>query len=307
MASRAFQRLAFLAIMSSLGALAPYAASHADDGLPGLLPCKHRRATVAGAAQVHVRLYPLAFERRAIPAKGTALGSLMADTALHSIAAARLTTVDDSIPDTILWVHENQVTVFPRILLLHPVVSRALVRDGDLIAMESWNQIAGDGAAADPIRVLLERAIGPRPSYERDKPIHILLAGPLMPAEARGWQRLDSMRLSSYLNTARFQGAKLEQIVASRTGRTLAASQPVCLVTRSSAALQWRFICPLKETGLFATDGGMMRSLWNAWPEGAALNRWNQLFGNKLYSIPLLDNDIVEWTPLESVSPFAPD
>lgn len=308
--------------------------AHAIDDLFGLLHCKKAEPASTTEGIVALRLYPLAVKQLSIPANGISLSAFIAETDLVASALAhkqwnelrssvpsanvrgRLAQsepvqppthlyADPKTPDTMILGRGNQVVVFPRVLLLYPSVANHVVRDGDVVASVYLKPIAE--TQTDPLRKLLPNHEATDSNAIGSSKIAITLAGGLMPTEARGSHTIEQMPLSAYLEYVKFSGndqvsrSNLETIVRTRMEEQLTNVLPVCTVTRRVGGLKIQYVSPLRDTGLFGMNGALMKSLYssttavNADESKVQRNRWYRLFGDRLYSVPLTEGDVVEF------------
>lgn len=304
----------------------------AIDDLFAWLHCRKAEPLSPSQGTVALRLHPLDVKQQPIPADGVSLSSLIVETDLvaNALAHAQWNELRNSIPsaevrgrviqaeqprapnhiyadpktpDTFVLGRGNRVVVFPRVLLLHPTVANIVVRDGDVVASLYLNPLAE--TRTDPLRKLLPNKELPDQALVGSSKITITLAGELMPDEVKGRRTIEQMPLSAYLEYVKFSGSNLETLVRTRMDGQLTGLLAVCVVTRRVNGMTVQYVSPLRDVGVFGVNGAMAKSLYSSSAIDAEepkvhRNRWYRLFGDRLYSLQLIDGDQLEFRLFDS-------
>jgi hypothetical protein len=227
--------------------------------------------------------------------------SVPVQNATPRAAAAHNLYADEKSPDTLMIVRGSQVTILPHVFVLTPQFGNFKVQDGDIIASLQLTQ----KNIADPLRFLLPKTtVADVPNADRTK-IAITLTGPLLSRADAGRQKIEPMALSIFLQDRKSGMDKLEESLKHRTKLDPAKLAAVCVIQRQIRGMTVRYVCPLRETGLYGEEGAFTKSLFMPLnPQAghqAAIdkNRWAALFGNRLNSAVLENGDVLEFTLLD--------
>lgn len=235
----------------------------------------------------------------------------------------------DTTPNSILVFRGNQVTVFPRLLLIHPVVQKSLMLHGDRIAtfnMESdispfpYSELESDTkndpsktAELDKLRVLnatdsIHAWYSNNVSRtKQEKKVSVTVSGLLAPATARGQRTFglaDEGRfitdLSTFLDDSG-DGTIKEEL--QKTAARYSSNLPIAVVVhRQIGAYSFRQIVPLKGAGALGKDSRFYQQVFSD-PEAAG-NNWSRMF-DPFSKIRLVDGDVIEIASLGSVPLFS--
>jgi hypothetical protein len=322
---------------------------HGQESLRSLIKCKHTGEAGSGDVQrVLVRSFPfLNFDSVEVPGQGASLFSVLAEKEAVSTGiqifrysrnegdgdvnnlffVGKASRVDMFC--AILHIRGNQVTVFPRAMLVHPLIALAAVKPDDIVitmALETISlQKSTDRSnlkklqelnAADPVHRWFYENFS---NILEQETISIRVDGELLPPAMRGTRILKQVQASPSLfpsplpanntppmNLANVvdgdaipQNMKLEDLL-----KEIALSDILALsiVRRSVGPYTLRYVVPLKHAGAFRQDSQYYKKLFKVETGANPVNWSPHLDSFRLF--PLVDGDVVEISTARSVPLF---
>ncbi len=198
-------------------------------------------------------------------------------------------------PDTFVFVRGSEIVVFPRVLMLAPQVSLSTFRSNDIIASLFYDK------GVDRLR----KDLGMEFTSLRTENVSITVTGPLLADDQRGQVVIDVKSDSSEAFHNSLVGSKIVSSIHERLGTSLVGKVPVTVVSRMLGASTVRFVSPLRQSGIFADQGPLMKRLQSYDAKGQPSDDpWAYLFKNRLGAVSLKNGDVISYTLLELVPPF---
>ena len=215
-------------------------------------------------------------------------------------------------PNAILLSSGNQVTVFPRALLLHTAVRRSLLIPNDLVATFELSSTSAqrDEDSSEVVKI-----------RNRD-PVHNWYYSNVAKKRAQGSA---SIRLAGALAPQRLKGERLFSPPFKWTDLGILLSSklavggldykaelkfseqeslPIVIVLRRQVGLiTFRQIAPLSNGGVFAQDSPIFHTVFGT-ENPVEKEDWDAMFDDFL-RIPLIDGDVIEITSLAVLPPFS--
>jgi len=284
---------------------------YADDLLESVLKCKQRRIAESPArGHVFLRAYPFQFEQVEIPIEGQGLLGVIVQKELiaQSIVSSRIKPVGrdrvknrflagaiegDESP-TLVHIRGTEVTVFPRAMLVHPVVAGSMLKPQDIVLSMTCKQVSFSSASgpdvkllneSDPIHKWFHSTFVSQVSAATSKKIAVEVSGDLVPPSLIGRQSLNP-RTGFYKWLDR--DLKLDiPIDKLKVGNSLV----VACVKRQVGIWSLRFVVPLEKTGAFKYNSPYYAKLF-----AVADNpdkSWDRSLDN-FRSLVLIDGDTVD-------------
>lgn len=204
-----------------------------------------------------------------------------------------------STPDAIVFIRGNVTTIFPRFMLLHPLVRKATVRNGDVLA----TYFLADqelNATSDGFLAWHNKMQEQKPSTAFEVPI----GGPLATSPITNLKLIDS---SSANLSAFFTPGMLAIFGVSPEPETLLGNSdqldqliPVYVLERKIAFRTLRYIIPYSTKGVFREHGQLYQKIVDRGSPPTFTSGPFRGFSN----LPLLPGDRIILTPLQRVPPF---
>ena len=320
-----------------------------QDSLRSLIKCKPIAQVDSGKVQrVLLRSFPFSdFDSIAVPSQGAGLLSVLAkkDVLSVGIQQIRFPKAEDaevknrffagvaSGPDmfcAILHIRGNEITIFPRVMLVHPWVALSLVKPNDVVlTMELENNSLQKTPSdsnhfkrvqllneADPIHKWFHENFANTLEQEA---INIQLTGELLPPAMLGNRTikpipaavipvLPSSPFPTPLPTHKTGPMSLSAIFGDRLSNSLDLKNlikeneigdilAVSVVKRSVGPYVMRYVVPLKDAGAFRSGSQYYQRLFS---ESTGWNPRLDLF----LQFPLVEGDILEVSTARAVPLF---
>jgi hypothetical protein len=272
-----------LLLVSVLGA---FHGNPVDAQLPNCLTAHHRRELLQRESSILTRFSPLPIGSQSIPSPsipslsipshGANLAQVMLPGDLQAVAAAHIQSrlvrgslpsdayrhwlAKTDTPDTIAHFRGHQITVFPRVLLLHPQIAGLRIFPGDAIVTFSLGSSPDE--IDDPIKTFFEKRLGFRESLRSGHVANITVVN---------WRR-ETSQLSlpigqSLGNSVPWDYEAADAELAedwsedSREKRewesSLHSLTAVNILTRQVGGFHVRWIVPSKRYGRFSYNGNL--------------------------------------------------
>jgi hypothetical protein len=290
--------------------------------------CLRQSPETTDHGSVILRLYPYSAIRKPLSAEGEALASVLSGDEIVAIAVSHGLLINKAkddfpsrtpliiskrTPDTVIFVRESEVTVFPRVLLLLPQARLAEVRKDDIIAsifstpatVDEDPEVSPGVSKVDRLRGLLETPRAP----EGSKLKITVVTSPLFAQPRQDVEQNPGDNFAALMGEEG-ESMQIESDIAKTYGTQLSSRSPVMVVHRVMAGLTIRYVIPLRNSGMFSEKSEIIGRLAFAYTQNnsvTAKNRkkaWNDAFADKLGALEFADGDVVEYTFLERVSPF---
>lgn len=233
------------------------------------------------------------------------LDSIISTDALAILAERRRSKIDKDpiaenikypyliggIPDSLVWVRNNDVVILPRMLLLAPEVARAAIDSNDLIAT-FYAQSGGIADENDPLRKWFKKEF-------KETPNAVSLQG--KKGRLVSLQRNETFEILTYPTLAKIA---TDSTLLTGVSSELDSRLVVVVLNRKVGGRLVRCIVPYQGVGSYSPSGpGYENLLVDKKLEKAS--NWNARF-SPVMSIFLKDSDIIEITTIENVSLFRP-
>lgn len=288
--------------------------------------CVRQSPAIPDYGSVTLRLWPYSAIRRPLSAEGVAFASVIAEDEIVALAASHLLVplkdkartpliISQRTPDTFIFARGNEVTIFPKVLLLRPQVRLAEVRQDDLIAsIFVIAHQAGEETVYSPnadkqdrLRTLFFPTTSGT-TEANDSKLKIIVEKTILSTEER--RVVEQPRDDNFAGFLGGEGKKIEADISKRFGSQLSGRCPVFVVRRKTAGLLIRYVIPLHDSGMFSVDSEIIGRIGFAFTTGNVVTdvirqqAWQALFENRLGGIEFADGDVIEYTFLELVPPF---
>jgi len=333
-------------------------AAYAQRSLRDILKCKHHRPLPKQSAAMYLRSYPFRqVEQVEIPAGGSSLINVLIPNDVLSVSIQHLrnrvqaiNAPSGSAPDAqaeavtipsgankfftgapgesngaaILHLRGNQITLFPRGMLIHPLVATCRIQPNDVVATLVINDgsFSKEEKPAKDIQALnradqVHNWVYEKVAQQRGQgPATITLKGDLLSSEMAGVKRFEVRDDSGSIlgappsNGETFLANLLDENVNGEFDLALAkAVDPstigealvLSVVTRKVGPFLFRYVVPLQHAGAFSTETKYHSKLLETKVAEGEKADW--VF-DKFLSLPLIDGDVVEVSSIKAVPLF---
>lgn len=294
------------------------------DALRQVFSCQRDRGNKVTNDHVLLRAFPLNVQSVEIPRRGESLLSVLSKQDVLAVAIQQLRLGSDIEKDNarnrfilgakktdefslILHVRNREVTVFPRVMLVHPTISFARIKPNDFLATLSVSQkffLEGTRPEpygrverlnlVDPVHRWLHERLGGRGDQG---PIKIRIKSELLPTSKTGWYEFSLPRNATELTFLLGKNSLGKYLQPESIGEQLAVS----VVSRHEGNYVIRYVTPLQFGGAFSE-----RMKYHALLRHSPVEKDDPIdwYFESLLRISLRENDEVAVTNISSMPLF---